>query len=65
MAELTKLELVFTQDRETKRTVLFQEQLGEQSYSDEDVAIGSLYVKKQALEMIGNPSRLKVIIEPV
>jgi len=67
MAEKTldKIELEFTADRDTKRTRLFLEQLGEQTYSDQDVAIGTLYVKLQALEMIGNPSKLKVTIEPV
>lgn len=65
MPELDKLELVFTEARKTLRTVLFEEQLGEQAYSDQDVAVGALYVKKQALEMIGNPEKIKVIIEPV
>lgn len=64
MAELDKLELIFTEDRTTKRTVLFQEQLGEQAYSGQDVAVGSLYVKKEALEMIGDPKKLRVTIEP-
>jgi len=63
--ELDKIVLEFTADRDTKRTRLFQEQLGEQTYSDQDVAIGPLYVKLQALEMIGNPQKLKVTIEPV
>ena len=65
MAELDKLELVFTEERKTKRAVLFSEVLGEQSYSEQDVAVGSLYMKKEALEMIGNPGRIKVTIEPV
>ena len=65
MAELNKLELIFTEDRKTKRAVLFEEQISEQTYSDQDVAVGSLYVKKQALEMIGNPGKVKVTIEPV
>lgn len=64
MAELDKLELIFTEDRKTLRTVLFEEKISEQGYSDEDVAVGSLYVKKQALEMIGNPGKIKVTIEP-
>ena len=64
MPELDKLELVFTEDRKTVRTVLFQEQLSEEAYSEQDVAVGSLYVKKQALELIGNPSKLKVTVEP-
>ena len=63
--ELDKIVLEFTADRDTKRTRLFHEQLGEQTYSDQDVAVGSLYVKLQALEMIGNPSKLKITIEPI
>lgn len=64
MAEFDKLELTFKEDRKTKRTVLFEEQLGEQAFSEKDVAIGSLYVQKEALEMIGNPEKIKVTIEP-
>ncbi len=64
MPELDKLELTFTKDRDTKRTVLFEEQLGEQAYSEKDIAVGSLYVMRQALEMIGNPKKIKVTIEP-
>lgn len=65
MPELSKLELTFTEDRKTKRAVLFSEVLGGQAYSDQDVAVGSLYVKKQALEMIGGPGKIKVTIEPI
>lgn len=64
MAELTKLELIFIEEYKTKRTVLFKEQPGDQSYSDEGVALDTLYVKKQALELIGNPGKIKVTIEP-
>lgn len=64
MSEKEKLELVFTEDRKTKRAVLFHEELGTETYSDQDVAVGSLYVKKQALELIGNPGKIKVTIEP-
>ena len=62
---LDKIVLEFTADRDTKRTRLFQEQLGDQAYSDQDVAIGPLYMKLQALGMIGDPKKLKVTIEPV
>jgi len=65
MTELERLELTFKEERKTLRAVLFEEQLGEQSFSDQDVAVGVLYVKKQALEMIGNPTTIKVTIEPV
>lgn len=62
---MDKIELTFTEERKTKRAVLFREELGEQSWSDQDVAVGNLYVKKQALETIGNPTKIKVTIEPM
>jgi len=58
-----KIELTFIEERKTKRAVLFHEELGEEAWSDQDVAVGSLYVKKQALETIGNPKKIKVVIE--
>lgn len=61
---MDKIELQFTEERKTKRAVLFREELGEQAWSDQDVAVGNLYVKKQALEQIGSPAKLKVTIEP-
>lgn len=64
MQERDKIELVFNEDRKTKRTVKFDEVLGDQAWSDRDVAVGPLYVQKQALEMIGNPVKIKVTIEP-
>jgi len=64
MPERDKIELIFIEERKTKRAVLFQEQLGEIAWSDQDVAVGPLYVKKQAIETIGNPSKIKVTIEP-
>ena len=63
--ELDKIVLEFHKERDTLRTRLFKEQLGEQAFSDQDVAIGSLYVKLQALEMIGDPMKLRVTIEPI
>lgn len=63
--ELDKIVLEFHSERDTLRTRLFKEQLGDQAYSDQDVAIGPLYVKLQALEMIGDPKKLKVTIEPI
>lgn len=62
--ELDKLTLIFTKERDTKRTTLFQEQLGAFEYSDKSYAVGALYVNQQALEMIGKPEKLKVTIEP-
>lgn len=66
MAERDKLVLTFKLDRRTARTVLFDEELGEQAYSSaKDIAVGNIYVMKEALELIGNPKRLKVTIEPL
>ncbi len=64
MTTPNKIELVFHEERKTKRAVLFQEELGDISWSDQDVGIGPLYIKKQALELIGNPTKIKVTIEP-
>ena len=61
---MDKIELIFTEERKTTRTVLFHEELGDQAWSDQDVAVGPLYVKKQALEHIGSPVKIKVTIEP-
>lgn len=65
--ELDKIVLEFKELRETKRTHLFEEQVGEQEWSDQTVAIGSLYIKTQALELIGwkLPKRIRVTIEQI
>jgi len=59
-----EIKLIFKKRRDTKRTILFDEELGEQAWSDKDVAIGPLYVQKQALELIGNPEKIEVILRP-
>ena len=59
---MEKLELRFTYEKETKNTIRYQEELGEEAHSSRDIAIGSLYVQKEALgEPV--PQRLKVVIE--
>ena len=63
--EVDKIVLEFKDKRETKRTHLFEEEIGEQAWSDQDVAIGPLYIKTQALEMIGMPKRVRVTLEPI
>jgi len=63
--EVDKIVLEFKELRETKRTHLFEEELGEQAWSDQDVAVGNLYVKTQALEMIGMPTHIRVTVEPI
>lgn len=59
---MRKLELKFTREKETKNTIRYQEELGEEAYSSRDIAVGTLYVRKEAL---GEPAprRLKVTIE--
>ncbi len=64
MPERDKIELVFQEDRKTKGTVKFDEVLSDIAWSDKEVAVGPLYVQKQAMELIGNPVRIKVTIEP-
>ena len=63
--ELDKIVMEFESERDTLRTRLFKEKIGEQAFSDQDVAVGALYVKLQALEMIGDPKKLRVTIEPI
>ncbi|MBA7704262.1 hypothetical protein ES703_113064 [subsurface metagenome] len=59
---MEKLELRFSYEKETKNTIRYQEELGEEAHSGRDIAIGSLYVQKEALgEPV--PQRLKVTIE--
>lgn len=65
MAELDELKLTFKFRNPTKNKNRFEEELGEQSFSERDTAVGTLYVEKEALEMIGNPTKLKVTIEPL
>lgn len=65
MSELDKIELTFKFRNPTKNKNRFEEELGEQSFSERDTAVGTLYVEKEALELIGNPAKLKVTIEPL
>jgi len=62
--EMDKLELTFTRERETKRAVVFNEQLGDQAYSERAVAVGYVYIQKEALQLIGNPDKVKITVEP-
>lgn len=64
MTDRAQIELTFVSERVTKNTVRFQEELGTESYSGKDVAVGPLYIQKEALASIGNPPRVKVTIEP-
>ena len=59
---MEKLELKFTYEKETKNTIRYREELGEIALSSRDIAVGSLYVQREAL---GDPPprRLRVTIE--
>ena len=59
---MEKLELRFTYEKETRNTIRYREELGEMAHSSRDIAIGILYVQKEALgEPV--PQRLRVTIE--
>ena len=62
---MDKIELTFKFKNPTRNKQRFEEELGEQGWSDRDTAVGTLYVEKQALEEIGNPTRLRVTIEAI
>ena len=64
MPELEKIELTFIKSYRTKRKTRYDEEIGEQAYSERDVAIGYIYPYTEAIELIGSPNRIKVTIEP-
>lgn len=59
---MERLELKFVYEKETKNCIRYQEELGEEAYSDKDYAIGVIYIQKQALGTPA-PRQLKVVIE--
>jgi hypothetical protein len=59
---MEKLELIFSREKETKNTIRYQEELGNEAYSSRDIAVGTLYVQKEALGEPA-PQRLRVTIE--
>ncbi len=59
---MEKLVLKFTYEKETRNTIRYQEELGDEAHSSRDIAVGSLYVQKEALGE-PTPQRLKVTIE--
>ena len=59
---MEKLELRFTYEKETKNTIRYQEELSDEAHSSRDIAVGSIYIQKEALgEPV--PQRLRVTIE--
>jgi len=59
---MDRLELKFTYEKETRNTIRYQEELGNEAHSSRDIAVGTLYVQKEALGEPA-PQRLRVIIE--
>jgi len=59
---MEKLSLTFTYEKETRNTIRYQEQLGDEAHSSRDIAVGSLYVQRETLGETA-PQRLKVTIE--
>lgn len=59
---MERLELKFTYEKETKNTIRYREELGQIAHSSRDIAIGALYVQKEALGEPA-PQRLRVTIE--
>jgi len=59
---MEKLVLKFTYEKETRNTTRYQEELGNETHSSRDIAVGSLYVQKEALGE-PTPQSLKVTIE--
>lgn len=59
---MEKLELRFTYEKETRNCIRYKEELGEVTHSSRDIAVGALYVQKEALGEPA-PQRLKVTIE--
>ena len=59
---MEKLELRFTYEKETKNCGRYKEELGDVAHSSRDIAVGTLYVQREALgEPV--PQRLRVTIE--
>jgi len=46
---MNRLELRFTYEKETKNTIRYKEELGDVAHSSKDIAVGTLYVQKEAL----------------
>jgi len=64
MAELDKIELEFIIDHGTERAVMFQEKVTDLPVHDKGPIVGSLYMMKEALDLIGSPEEITVTIKP-
>lgn len=58
MPDAPLLEAWFVAEKETKSTVRYQEEA--EGYP----LIGFLYLKKSAVDLLGKPQRIKIVIQP-
>ncbi len=65
MPDENKIVLTFKKAYETKKKVRYDEEVGDVGWSEREVAIGYIYPFAEAMELIGNPDRIKVTIESV
>jgi hypothetical protein len=54
------IEVEFRRERETKNTIRFEEV---ESESGDPPVIGSLYLQKWAVKRLGDPQKLKVMVD--
>jgi len=59
---MERLDLRFSYEKETKNTIRYREELGEEAHSSRNIAVGVIYIQREALGQ-PVPQRLKVIIE--
>lgn len=59
MPQPKKIVVTFTEENPTKNTMRYAEDAAKA-----DQILQKLYVKKDALETIGNPTKIRVTIEP-
>ena len=58
-----KIELEFIRDHSTERAVMFQEKVTDLPLHDKGPVVGSLYMMKEALGLIGDPEEITVTIK--
>jgi hypothetical protein len=59
-AKLDHLRVLLVKQRQTSNTVRFEEVV----HPDRHLVMGTQYVQKKALAMIGNPDMIEVVIRP-
>jgi len=62
---MDKFELYFTQAYRTRRKTRYNEELGEVELSEAGTAIDYLYIRNEAIELLGYPHKIRITIEPI